>query len=154
MPALNSFTTDDCPFNLDNQAAYLAWREHKLETYPRLAEDLIIEVRDPRALSQAEHEALNRLCSTANMAIYAGSTGTDPDRKIPASLAAQFGLRNLDRNMGADDDGITSLRVVGEQCLALGVFADHQHDRPVEKARTQYYRPQKVQGPAHARRIG
>jgi hypothetical protein len=46
------------------------------------------------------------------MAIYAGKTGADPDKAIPALLGEQFGLTRLDCNMGADDDGITSLRVV------------------------------------------
>jgi len=56
--------------------------------------------------------ALHDRCRKTNMAIYAGPTGADPDKTIPALLGEQFGLTRLDCNMGADDDGITSLRVV------------------------------------------
>lgn len=46
------------------------------------------------------------------MAIYAGSCGSDPDKAIPKALGEQFGLTQLDCNMGADDDGVTALKVV------------------------------------------
>ncbi len=103
------------PFNPDNHAAYDAWRTHKLKGYPLHAEDLIIEVNDPRNLSKAEREAILACRAKTNMALYKSNTGTDPDKLIPATLGAQLGLRHLDRNMGADDDGITALQVVNEQ---------------------------------------
>ena len=96
----------------DNDNAYQAWREHKLENYPKRVEDLIVEVNDPRQLTKAEHEAIHSRCRKTNMAIYAGPTGSDPDKAIPKSLGKQFGLTKLDYNMGADDDGVTSLQVV------------------------------------------
>ena len=100
------------PFDLDHDNAYRAWREQKLEGYPERLEDLIVEVRDPRQLTKAEHDAIHSRCRKTNMAIYTGSTGSDPDRAIPALLGDQFGLQELDRNMGADDDGITTLQVL------------------------------------------
>jgi alpha-ketoglutarate-dependent taurine dioxygenase len=101
-----------CPFDPDNVAAYEAWRDRKLRDYPTDIGELVVEVRDPRKLTHAEHAALHDRCRKTNMAIYAGQTGTDPDKTIPALLGEQFGLTRLDCNMGADDDGITSLRVV------------------------------------------
>jgi len=103
------------PFDPDNHAAYEAWKTNKLRDYPQAAERLIVEVNDPRNLSNAEHEAILLRCAKANMAIYKSNTGTDPDKLIPATLGAQLGLHHLDRNMGADDDGITALRVVDGQ---------------------------------------
>ena len=100
------------PFNPDNDSAYQAWREYKLEDYPEQLEDLIVEVNDPRQLTKAEHEAIHNRCRKTNMAIYAGPTGSDPDKAIPRSLGKQFGMTELDYNMGADDDGVTSLKVV------------------------------------------
>jgi alpha-ketoglutarate-dependent taurine dioxygenase len=100
------------PFNPDNDSTYQAWREHKLEDYPEQLEELIVEVNDPRQLTKAEHEAIHNRCRKTNMAIYAGPTGSDPDKAIPRSLGKQFGLTELDYNMGADDDGVTSLKVV------------------------------------------
>ncbi len=104
--------TVNSPFQLDNEAGYMAWRDWKLEDYPTSIEQLIVEVRDPRNLTAAEFEALHARCRKTNMAIYAGATGSDPDKDIPRTLGAQFGLTQLDYNMGADDDGVTALKVV------------------------------------------
>jgi alpha-ketoglutarate-dependent taurine dioxygenase len=100
------------PFDLDNETDYTAWREQKLLAYPTSIEDLIVEIKDPRQLTKAEFEAIHTRCRKANMAIYAGPTGSDPDKAIPKSLGKQFGLTELDCNMGADDDGVTALKVV------------------------------------------
>jgi len=47
-----------------------------------------------------------------NMVIYASPLGAAADKAIPRALGAQFGLRELDPNLLADDDGITALQVV------------------------------------------
>jgi hypothetical protein len=99
------------PFDLDNETAYQAWRETKLEDYPVNVENLIIEIKDPTALSPAEFDAIQSLVVKTNMAVYAGNTGSNPDKDIPKILGNQFGLSELDDNKGADD-GITSLKVV------------------------------------------
>ncbi|VAW78813.1 hypothetical protein MNBD_GAMMA15-1304 [hydrothermal vent metagenome] len=103
------------PFDLDNTSAYEAWKSDKLESYPQYAEQLIVEIDDPRQLKHSEREAILANCAKANMAVYVGNTGADPDKLIPATLGAQLGLLHLDRNMGADNDGITTLKVVDEQ---------------------------------------
>ncbi|MEE9491925.1 MAG: TauD/TfdA family dioxygenase [Gammaproteobacteria bacterium] len=99
------------PFDLDNSAAYEHWRDHKLKDYPVDVDNLVVETGDPRRLSVSEHKAIQDLCQKTNMAIYAGNTSSDPDKEIPRIFGASFGLTHLDRNMGADDDGITSLQV-------------------------------------------
>lgn len=101
------------PFDLDNNVAYRAWVEYKLENYPKNIEDIIVEVNDPRHLTKAEHLMITALCIKTNMAIYAGKTGDNPDREIPSLLGRQFDLTSLDNNMGADD-GISALRVVDD----------------------------------------
>jgi len=97
------------PFDLKQDEEYRRWRDRKLTAYPGELGDLVVEVRDPRNLSAAEHEALLSCCRRANMAIYVSSTGTDDDKEIPAGLGRQFGLERLDHNWLADDDAITSL---------------------------------------------
>lgn len=99
------------PFNLDNDVAYYRWRERKLENYPSDLSALMVEVDDPRRLSHAEHLAILDRCRIANMAIYV-SAMTDEDKAIPRELGKQFGLTQLDCNMCADDEGVTSLTVV------------------------------------------
>lgn len=98
------------PFALDGDI-YARWREWKLADYPRRPEDLVVEVRDPRALSASEAGEILRLLRKTNMAIYAGRA-TEADKDIPRALGARFGLIRLDSNMLADEDGITSLQVV------------------------------------------
>ncbi len=98
-------------FNLTNDAAYQAWRAQKLARFPRTLAELVVEVRDPRALSAGEKLALLERCARANMAIYASGVGGDPDKEIPRRLGLQLGLRDLDSNYLADDDGISPLAV-------------------------------------------
>ena len=99
------------PFGVDNDTAYQAWRESKLENYPEDVGQLIVEVKNPAALSSSEYEAIQSLVMKTNMAVYAGGTGSDPDKTIPYKLGERFGLTELDDNNGADD-GVTSLKVV------------------------------------------
>jgi hypothetical protein len=96
-------------FDLADKAAYQAWRAAKLAHFPKSLAELVVEVRDPRALSPGERRALLERCARANMAIYASPAGGDPDKEIPRRLGLELGLRELDSNYLADDDGISPL---------------------------------------------
>ena len=98
-------------FDLADDAAYHAWRARKLARFPKTLAELVVEVRDPRALSPDERRALIERCERANMAIYASPTAGDADKEIPRQLGLQLGLRDLDANYLADDDGISPLAV-------------------------------------------
>ena len=98
------------PFDLNDTESYLRWREQKLAVAPASANELIVEVRDPRALTPHEHTALAERVCRCNMAIYA-STMREADTDIPRLLAAQFGLNQLDANWLAGEDGISEIRV-------------------------------------------
>jgi Taurine catabolism dioxygenase TauD, TfdA family len=100
------------PFSLQDKESYRRWREQKLHAYPETAESLIVEVGDPRALTEAEAGAILRVCRKSNMAIYTSPVGGLVDKTIPRALGERFGLQRLDSNMLADDDGISSLQVV------------------------------------------
>lgn len=102
------------PFDPDQTDVYLAWRETKIASAPRSLDELIVEIGDPRRLTEAEHQAVLERCRLANLAIYVGATGDDPDKSIPTLLGERFGLRRLDHNQGADEDAITSLMVQGD----------------------------------------
>ncbi|NEV63086.1 TauD/TfdA family dioxygenase [Thiorhodococcus minor] len=101
----------DSPFDLDNEDAYRRWRDEKLAQAPTALTDLVVEIGDPRRLTDSEHAAILERCRRANMAIYVGQTGDDPDKAIPTAIGARFGLHRLDHNRGADEDAITSLTV-------------------------------------------
>lgn len=110
--------SESSPFNLDQPEAYNRWRQAKLASFPPRLDDLIVEIKDPRRLSQTEHQAILDRCRRANMAIYASGLGDNPDKEIPRSLGKQFGLQHLDHNAGADEDAITSLMVQSDQAHA------------------------------------
>lgn len=110
-----SQTTPGNPFDLDDVAAYAAWRECKLDDYPLDINDLIVKVNDPRCLTAVEFDAVHTRCRKTNLAIVAGPAGSKVDKDIPRALGARFGLTELDCNRGADDDGVTTLKVVGKE---------------------------------------
>ena len=113
--ALNAVLQNESPFAPDSPQAYLRWREEKLSRYPKRAEDLIVEVRDPRALSDSEAAQIRRLCAVANIAVYASPLAGVADKDIPRRLGARLGLSRLQANPLADEDGITSLEVVAQK---------------------------------------
>jgi len=102
----------DSPFSLGNEDLYNKWRDQKLKDYPASLGDLLVEINDPRKLTDSEFEALQSRCKKANMALYASKTGTDPDPEIPLSMGRRFGLENINKNWLADETGLTSLTVV------------------------------------------
>jgi hypothetical protein len=113
---LPSAETDlDSPFDLDNAAAYADWRRRKLEMAPRRLEDILVEVGDPRELTFGEKQRLLALNASANMAIYAGRTGRDPDKEIPRLLGMQLGMRTLDSHWLTDNDAISPISVRGAE---------------------------------------
>ncbi|MDD5248431.1 MAG: TauD/TfdA family dioxygenase [Rhodocyclaceae bacterium] len=103
------------PFDLDDGAAYAAWRERKLAAAPRRLADIVVEINDPRALTPAERARLLELNAVANMAVYAGKSGRDPDKEIPRRLGAQLGLLRLDNHWLTDDDAISPISVRGAE---------------------------------------
>ena len=111
----------------DRALAYPRWRERKLARYPRRAEDLIVEVRDPGNLSDSEVEEIRRVCRAANMAVYASSHAGVADKGMLRRLGARLGLTRLHANPLADEDGISSLEAVPEKS-ALG-FIPYSNQR-------------------------
>lgn len=101
-----------CPFLPGNDTAYRRWREWKLADYPRSAADLLVPVSDPGNLAEAEIRAIQARCCKANAAIYEIAGGVPVGRRQLRDLGRQFGLQHLDNNLRADEDSITSLRVV------------------------------------------
>jgi alpha-ketoglutarate-dependent taurine dioxygenase len=101
------------PFDLDNTAAYLRWRDQKLAHAITDTNELIVEIKDPRALTKAEHAALLERCRRSNMVIYFTRT-TVVDEDMVRRFGSQFGLNSLDANWLADEDGITRVTVSAE----------------------------------------
>ena len=130
------------PFDLADATAYRRWRDEKLDRAPRRLDDLIVAVRDPRALSRSEMAAIGQRCALANMAIYASPTGGVEDKAIVTGLGRQFGMVTLDGNWLADDDGVSPLAVAegGEDKPARGDFIPYT-DKPIRWHTDGYYNP-------------
>ncbi|MCU7863849.1 MAG: TauD/TfdA family dioxygenase [Candidatus Thiodiazotropha sp. (ex Lucinoma borealis)] len=135
----------ESPFNPENQDTYAIWRDKKLDNYPKTVGDLVVELRDPRNLSQSEYDKLLSLCQKANMAVWSGLSGHDGDKGIIADLGLSFGLNRLDHNMCADNDAITSLTV---QSDALHQGYIPYSNRPIAWHTDGYYNApdQQIQG--------
>lgn len=139
---MSYFTRRNTPFSLQNSLAYRQWRDWKLRHAAEQIEELVIEVSDPRELTAAEYQQLLRRIQQNNMVVYASSTGCDEDKFIPKAVARQFGLRNLNHNWLADEDGLTSLTVNDE--------GDHPHyipytNRAINWHTDGYYNPDDAQ---------
>ena len=124
--------------SLDEPAAYAAWRERKIAGYPRSADELIVEVRDPRRLDRIERAAIADRLRRANMAVYASACGELEDKEIPRALGRQFGLERLDPNWLADDDGVSS--IAAREGEAHGEFIPYTN-RAIRWHTDGYYNP-------------
>jgi len=101
------------PFDLANDELFEKWCELKLQDYPKELGDIVVEIKDPRNTTDAEFDALMKIVKKANMAVYVSELGTNPDRAAPLNLAKRLGVGGLNHNWLSDDDGLTSLTVVG-----------------------------------------
>ncbi len=97
------------PFSLANDSDYLAWRSIKLANYPKNIDELIVHLDDPRALKLTEISALKSRSLRANMALYYATDVPVTDKSVPHQFAKQLGLRRLEGNYLADEDGLSSI---------------------------------------------
>jgi len=126
------------PFDLDNNSAYLQWRDQKLAHAITDAGELIVEIRDPRNLSKTEHDALLNRCRRSNMVIY--TTRADPvDEGTVQQFGQQFGLASLDANWLAGEQGITRITVCAEDGLRQAYIP--YTDRAIKWHTDGYYNP-------------
>lgn len=103
--------SSDSPFLLENEAAYQAWRSAKLTDYPQSLEALLVDIVDPASLSEGEYQAMMQRLRKANMVIYRSPLGNASQKAPLVAMAGCFGLGQLDSNLLADDDGLTSITV-------------------------------------------
>ena len=127
------------PFDPEDEASYLRWRHWKLALQPRHLQDLLVELGDPRALTGAERAALLACIARAGFAIYR-SRVLDEDSEIARRLGAQLGLRRLDANWLAEEDGVSRITVSSAND-GHGGFIPYT-DRAIGWHTDGYYHPQ------------
>lgn len=98
---------------MQNEAEYRQWRAQKLHNYPNNINDLLVKIENISNLTPGDINALVAACRKTNMVLY--QTASTVDKDSIRTMAARMGLHRLAPNLLADDDGITSLQVVGNK---------------------------------------
>lgn len=135
------------PFALDDSDSYRVWRDRRLAGHPKRLEDVVVEIADLGNPSPAEHDAVMQRIRRCNMAVTI-ATRPRPGRDakvILRALGAAFGLRSLDCNHLADDDGITPLAISHDATRRRYI---PYTDRPIAWHTDGYYNeaPRRVRG--------
>lgn len=102
------------PFDLDDPSSYQRWRDAKLQDYPDDVARIMVEVKDISHLTDAEHQELLSLCQKTNMVVYHSNKALASKNQLK-DVCSTFGLTHLDKNLYADDDGISALKVTEEK---------------------------------------
>ena len=103
------------PFDLNDHDEYARWRDSRLASCPQRLDELVVEVTHPASPSPTEQAAIREALARANMAIFVTPFPEQVDKRTLKAFGAHFGLRRLNHNEGADDDGVTTLSVAQGQ---------------------------------------
>ncbi|GMR01513.1 MAG: hypothetical protein BMS9Abin19_0907 [Gammaproteobacteria bacterium] len=101
----------DSPFYMSDNTAYLQWREDKLRYSKPALSDLLVQIKDPYQLSDDEKAVIVERCENFNMVIYQLSSSDNLDKSLVHKLGGQLSMENLDANLRADEDSVSSLEV-------------------------------------------
>jgi hypothetical protein len=127
----------ESPFDLANDSVYQNWRERKLASYPSRPEELMVEIKNPFALSSTELREILRRCQTTNTVLYACRSADVADKAVPKALGEQLGLVQMDGNLCADEDSISSIQVRSGGARHEGYIP--YTDRPINWHTDGYY---------------
>jgi alpha-ketoglutarate-dependent taurine dioxygenase len=98
-------------FALQQDSAYNAWRDRKIQCVPESVDVLRVHISTPGEPTSAECKALIERCREFGFAVFSFDRPlSDPEPQL-ARLGAELGLRRLDRNLCAEDSGITAVTV-------------------------------------------
>ncbi len=125
------------PFDLDDAEAYLHWHERKLKHAIVNANELIVEINNPKAVTKAERAKMISCCQRSNMAIYV--TRVEMDEHSVQSFAEQFGLKQLDANWLAGEEGVTRITVCSDDAQRQNYIP--YTDRAIKWHTDGYYNP-------------
>jgi len=109
--ALNN-CDENSPYLLENEGEYQAWRARKLKVRQEMSASRIFELDQQGRLSRSILPALRKQVAAYNFVVFQSASELDKPEFL--ALNRQFGLVELDANLGADEDRVTSLQVVGD----------------------------------------
>jgi alpha-ketoglutarate-dependent taurine dioxygenase len=108
---MNAIT--DNPFDLQNNNAYQVWRAKKLNSLKQSSLQAV-EIKDPKAITPGEYQALSSQVAIFNVAIFRLKPDPTIDGRILKTFGSQFDLHHLDSNLYANENDISELRVISE----------------------------------------
>jgi hypothetical protein len=101
-------------FDLDTDVDYKKWREEKLAAYPGSVGDLVVELADMTAITNAEKTRVLELVELANMCVYT-SGAAELSMSSLLSLGAQLGITDTDKSTRhSKSDEITDSGILGK----------------------------------------
>jgi alpha-ketoglutarate-dependent taurine dioxygenase len=127
------------PFDLADETCYARWRAWKLAVRAKAVDELRVDIADPRCLTPGEHDALLDRIARNNFALYR-SDCVQEDTAIARDLGGQLGLRRLDANWLAGEDGVSSI-TVSDAHDGRGGFIPYT-DRAIGWHTDGYYHPE------------
>ncbi len=101
-------------FNLDSSDDYQKWRDEKLAAYPRNLGDLVVELGDMTAITNAEKAKIMERVELANMCVYtAGKAELSMDSLL--SLGKQLGVSDTDKSRRhSNSDELTNSGILNQ----------------------------------------
>lgn len=101
-------------FNLDSSDDYQKWRDEKLAAYPRNLGDLVVELGDMTAITDAEKAKIMERVELANMCVYtAGKAELSMDSLL--SLGKQLGVSDTDKSRRhSNSDELTNSGILNQ----------------------------------------
>ena len=97
---------------LDFDKDYENWRRTRLEAWSDLAARQFVTIADPVALTATELEQLRCRCERLNFALYRLENPEIGNKEAIRALVKQLGMMRLDKNLCADNDSITTLKIM------------------------------------------
>jgi len=113
MNAVLNHCEENSPYLLANEAAYQDWRSSKLENRGQATPLRVFTLNAQGLLAESQLAAAQQQVEAYNFVIFE-SPARDFSKHDFVTLNRQFGLHDLDNNLGADADKVTALRVVDE----------------------------------------
>ena len=101
-------------FNLDSNEDYQKWRDEKLAVYPKNIGDLVVELGDMTAITDAEKAKIMERVELANMCVYtAGKAELSMDSLL--SLGKQLGVSDTDKSRRhSNSDELTNSGILNQ----------------------------------------
>ena len=97
---------------LDFETDYQTWRKARLGAWPSNYHIKIIDINNPAQLSAEEKSELRQQCERTNFACYRLASNDNPEKDAIRKMTQQLGMPPLDQNLCADNDSISTLKVM------------------------------------------